>query len=78
MDHVYWIAQCKTPNCIAYHRASYIGHLDWTTDFALPEGLPQWWDYRCEQCGRVHRYTPEDLTPYTQADGPQPDWIPWF
>ena len=69
MDHVYWIAPCKSEDCVAYHLASYIGYVEWTANFALPNGLPQSWDHRCNQCGIVHSYSPSDLIAYTQGDG---------
>jgi hypothetical protein len=78
MNFAYWIADCKTAGCSRHHVAKIIGKLDLDREYALPAGIPQWFDFRCRACGNRHRYTVDDLRLLTLPSLVEPDGPEWW
>ena len=78
VTYVYWTADCKTPNCDQGHIAKLIGPHDWRPIYVLPVESPEWFDFECGQCHKVHRYLREDLKARLVDHLPPPEFVPWF
>lgn len=77
-SYVYWMIDCKTPNCRTQNAVSFIGLHDGRLIYALPDCLPPGFDFGCMECGEIHHYTPEDLRARLLPTPPPPGWIPSF
>ena len=65
MKYWYWTVICATPTCSKRHFAKFIGEGRGGVKF-LPEGdLPVTFFHECQNCGKVHTYTPADLLLYS-------------
>ena len=60
--HAFWVVRCKTEMCTGIDVIKYIGDLK--EEFPihmLPSGFPKWFDLKCTDCGKIHRYTSADV-----------------
>jgi hypothetical protein len=74
-EYVYWILQCKTPNCTASIAVKYAGPYSGQPIYPLPDPMPGWFDIQCGECGTTHRYKRHDLATVKVSDPPPPTWV---
>ena len=77
MKHAWWIVRCKSPKC-GIILVSYIGVHDGRPMYVLPTEGPGWWEYECGECGKLHRYTRNDLELQSLDFPPEPGFRSWF
>jgi hypothetical protein len=78
--HFYWGFKCKTENCsIPFHPAKYIGETEKNLAiYALPQEMPESFDYRCRRCGTTHRYMRSEMKPFFLDERVPSEDTPWF
>jgi len=79
MEHMYWMAKCKNPDCPQFLIASYIGYINRPEQvFGLAPGISDRWEVPCPHCGKVYMYEADSLVPLRQSGPPPSGWVPWF
>lgn len=76
--HAYWTVICKTPNCLTLLITEYIGEDDGRPIYVLPSEMPGWFEYECENCHEVHRYTLDNFKATALENPPPAEYRPWF
>jgi hypothetical protein len=72
MEHLYLAVTCDTSGCTAALLVKYVGPD--TGQSELQEMAPEWFDCRCEECHRLHRYTRADIYAVKTDEAPPPEF----
>jgi hypothetical protein len=78
MTFAYWTAPCKTGDCHANHIAKFLGEHDGRTEYLLPAGIPEHFDFECTNCNKKYTYTHADLDVILLPFLPVPGFPEWW
>ena len=70
MKHLYLAVTCKTPWCSTDCLVKYLG--PYAGQSELGQSVPAWFDFRCGDCHRAHRYLYDEIYPIRTDTAPPP------
>ena len=68
-EHLFLAVTCNTPGCTTGCIVKYLG--PYAGQPEIEELAPEWFEYRCAECKRTHRYKRAELYPVVR-DHPPP------